>query len=242
MVYQKKGQYVTGFSVGILYLDACWYPVIPGNVANLETYDFPVQLKVVSGCHTANLLSGDSTLLDSIIDAAKELEAEGARAISAACGFFGNFQDKVAEAVDIPVYLSSVIQIPWIRTGLKSSKKIGILTAYEAGLTEKLFESCGVTNTGNLIIRDLSQEEEFSAILENRGSFDNEKVRQEVVEAAISMVTEHPDIGAILLECSDMPPYAADIQRSVKLPVYDFITMIKWLHFSTSQRPYYGFF
>ncbi|MBU8878406.1 aspartate/glutamate racemase family protein [Bacillus sp. FJAT-29790] len=241
IVIQKRGQYITGFSVGILYLDECWYPVIPGNVANLGTYDFPVRLKVVPDCNTSKLLSGDTSLLESIIIAAKELEAEGARAICAACGFFGNFQDKVAEAVDIPVYLSSLVQVPWIKTGLKYSQKIGILTAYADGLTESLFESCGIANKKNIIISDLSGEDEFSAIIENRGSFDNEKVRQEVVDAAVSMVAENPDIGAILLECSDMPPYAADVQRAVKLPVYDFITMINWVHFATSQKPYYGF-
>ncbi|AZU62870.1 aspartate/glutamate racemase family protein [Neobacillus mesonae] len=242
IIIQKKGQYVTGYSVGILYLDACWYPVIPGNVANLETYDFPVRLKVVPDCHTSNLLSGDLALLESIIKAAKELEDEGARAICAACGFFGNFQDKVATAVAIPVYLSSMIQVPWIKTGLKPGQKIGILTAYAAGLTESLFSSCGITDTSNLIISDLSQEPEFSAILENRGSFDNEKVRQEVVKAAITLVEDNSDIGAILLECSDMPPYAADVQKAVRLPVYDFITMIRWVHHATSQRPYYGVF
>mgnify|MGYP001209099636 CR=1 FL=1 len=242
IVTQKKGQYVTGYSVGILYLDECWYPVIPGNVANLQTYDFPVRLKVVPNCHTSNLLSGDTALEDGIIRAAKELEAEGAKAICAACGFFGNFQDKVAAEVDIPVYLSSMIQIPWIKTGLKPNRKIGVLTAYADGLTERLFKSCGVDDSSGLVVADLSHAPEFSAILENRGTFDNEKVRQEVVEAAVRLVKENPDVGAILLECSDMPPYAADVQRAVQLPVYDFITMIKWVHFANSQKPYYGFF
>lgn len=242
MVTQKKGQYVTGYSVGILYLDACWYPVIPGNVANLETYNFPVRFKVVPDCHTAQLLDGEPTLLNNIIQAAKELEEEGARAICAACGFFGNFQDKVAAAIDIPVYLSSMVQVPWIRTGLKPGKRIGILTAYADGITESFYRSCGITDSSNLVIADLSREPEFSAILENRGTFDNEIVRQEVVDAAVRLAEENPDLGAILLECSDMPPYAADVQRAVKLPVYDFITMINWVHHATSQKPYYGLF
>ncbi|EKN64275.1 hypothetical protein BABA_23540 [Neobacillus bataviensis LMG 21833] len=242
MVIQKKGQYVTGYSVGILYLDACWYPVIPGNVANLETYNFPVRLKVVPDCRTEQLLDGDPSLLKTIIQAAKELEAEGARAICGACGFFGNFQDKVAEAVDIPVYLSSMVQVPWIHTGLKPGKKIGVLTAYADGLSDGLYKSCGITDPSQMAIADLSREPEFSAIIENRGTFDNEMVRQEVVEAAVRLKRENPDLGAILLECSDMPPYAVDVQRAVKLPVYDFITMINWVHHATSQKPYYGLF
>jgi len=55
------------------------------------------------------------------------------------------------------------------------------------------------------------------------------------------VVKPNPDIGAILLECSDMPPYSADVQRAVNLPVFDFITMINWVHHSVAQRPYYGY-
>lgn len=241
MVTQHKGQYVSGYSVGILYLDNCWYPVLPGNVANLSTYNFPVRLKKVPDCTTSRLLNGDETLVESVIKAAKELEEEGARAISSACGFFGNFQAEVAEAVDIPVYLSSVIQVPWIKTGLKRNQKIGVLTAFADGMSDRLFQQCGVNDRNSLVIKDLSNFTEFSCILENRGTFDNEKVREEVVSAAIDMVNENPDIAAILLECSDLPPYAADIQRHVKLPVYDFISLINWVHHATSQRPYHGF-
>ncbi|MGO4890534.1 aspartate/glutamate racemase family protein [Anaerobacillus sp. MEB173] len=241
IITMKKGQYIAGYSVGILFLDDCWYPVLPGNVANLGTYDFPVRLKVVPNCTQERIHVGDPTLLDDIIKAAKEFEAEGARAIAAACGFFGNFQDKVAAAVDIPVYLSSVVQVPWIKTGLKPTQKIGMLTADAQGITPELFKSCGIDDPSICVVRDLGRLPEFSAIIESRGSFDNEKVRKEVVDAAVKMVNENPDIGAILLECSDLPPYAADIQRAVKLPVYDFITMIKWVHFATSQKPYHGF-
>ena len=241
LITQKKGQYVTGYSVGILYLDENSYPVIPGNVANCYTYNFPVQYKLVPGCTGQALLSGDRTLLDGIIQTAKQFQSEGAKAISAACGFFGQFQSEVAEALDIPVYLSSLVQIPWIEIGLKSKQKIGVLTAYEAGLTSNLFQSCGVNNTDRLVIGDLSREEEFSAILEGRGSFDNDKIRMEVVQKAIELVELEPDIAAILLECSDLPPYAYDIQKAVQLPVYDYISLIRWVHFANSQRPYVGF-
>ena len=77
--------------------------------------------------------------------------------------------------------------------------------------------------------------------MEDRGSFDNTEVGKEVVKAATELVQQNEDIGAILLECSDTPPYACQVQKAVRLPVYDFITMIKWLHNATSQKPYHGF-
>lgn len=238
---QKKGRYITGFSVGILYLDENAYPVIPGNVANYSTFPFPVHYKLVPGCTPQRLLNNDPTLEKGIIEGAKQLQSEGAKVISSACGFFGNFHKQIANALEIPVYLSSLVQIPMIQVGLKPGQKIGILTAYEKGLTDSLLKTCGVTDRTNLIIGDLSQGEEFSSISNGTGTFNNEKLRDEVVKKAIELKEKHPEIGAILLECSDLPPYAFDIQQAVQLPVYDFITLINWAHYANSQSPYYGF-
>ena len=190
---------------------------------------------------TPRLHSGDPTVLAEIISAARELEKEGCRAISSACGFFGHFHKQVADALDIPVCLSSLVQVSWIRTALKQNQKIGVLTANASAMTNDLLKSCYVDDPNVLVVRDLRNEPHFSAIMEDRGSFDNTEVRKEVVKAATELVEANEDIGAILLECSDTPPYASDVQRAVGLPVFDFITMIKWLHHATSQKPYYGF-
>jgi aspartate/glutamate racemase len=240
-VTMKKGQYISGYSVGILFLDGCWYPTIPGNVANLSTYDFPVVMKVVPNCTQERIHVGDPTLAEDVIAAARQMEAEGAKVICGACGFFGNFQDQVADAVDIPVYLSSVVQLPWIKTGLKSGQDVGMLTADSFGITKSLFKSCGIENPNYVKVKDLGRLPEFSAIIESRGSFDNDLVREEVTQAAVELLDENPNIGAILLECSDLPPYAADIQQATGLPVFDFITMIRWAHMATTQKAYNGF-
>jgi len=240
-IHMPKGQNIAGYSVGILYLDNVWYPMVPGNVVNAYTYDFPVRLKAVTNLDTPRLHSGDPTVLAEIISAARELEKEGCRAISSACGFFGHFHKQVADALDIPVCLSSLVQVSWIRTALKQNQKIGVLTANASAMTNDLLKSCYVDDPNVLVVRDLRNEPHFSAIMEDRGSFDNTEVRKEVVKAATELVEANQDIGAILLECSDTPPYATDVQRAVGLPVFDFITMIKWLHNSTSQKPYYGF-
>lgn len=238
---QKKGCYVTGFSVGILYLDENSYPVIPGNVANYSTYPFPVHYKLVPDCTAQRLLNNDRSLEKGIIEAVKQLQSEGAKVISSACGFFGNFQEQAANAVNIPVFLSSLVQLPIIEIGLKPGQKIGILTAYENGLTESLLKSCGVKDSSNLIMGDLSKGKEFSLISNGTGTLHNEKLCDEIVKMAIEITTKYPEIGAILLECSDLPPYAFAIQQAVQLPVYDFITLIRWAHYGNSQYPYYGF-
>ena len=123
---------------------------------------------------------------------------------------------------------------------LRSNQKIGVLTANAVAINDGLLKSCGIEHPDRLVIADLRNGPHFSAIMEDRGEFDNNEVRKEVLAAASELTKANDDIGAILLECSDMPPYASAIQREVGLPVFDFITMIKWLHSSVSQTPYSG--
>lgn len=240
VIRMKRGQNIAGYAVGILHIDDVFYPLLPGNVVNACTYDFPVRMKAVPNLDVPGLLSGDPRFGRPIIEAALELQKEGMRAVSGACGFFGFFQKEVAAALDIPVALSSMVQAPWIRATLKPGQKIGVLTADQASLTDRLLENCNIEDRDLLVIRDLRHAPQFSAILEGRGSFDNGEVKNEVVGKAVELVAENDNIGAILLECSDMPPYAAYVQRAVGLPVFDFITLIRWLHYAAAQKPYSG--
>jgi len=239
-IYMKKGQNYAGYSVGILHIDDVWYPLVPGNVVNACTYDFPVKMKAVKDLDVPGLLSGDPSFGGAIVQAARELQEEGIRAVSGACGFFGFFQKQVAAALDIPVALSSLMQATWIKATLKPGQRIGVLTADLKSIKKELLENCDIHDPNLLVIKDLRHAPHFSAILEGRGHFDNGVVRQEVTRAACELVEGNEGIGAILLECSDMPPYASDVQRAVGLPVFDFITLIRWLHHATTHKPYTG--
>lgn len=234
-------QQVGGYSIGIVYIENINYPLMPGNVVNACTYDFPVRMKAVPNLTNDRLFNADPTIADDIITTAKQMiENEGVRGICSACGFFGNFHRKVAEAIDAPVALSSLVQLPWIKSIIKPSQKVGILTANGSAMTPELFKNCCVDDFSNIVVKDMLDSENFSAVVDNRGHFNNEKAREEVVQAAIELIERDDDMGAILLECSDMPPYAASIQEATQLPVFDFITLIKWMYNATTQRPYSG--
>jgi hypothetical protein len=234
-------QQVSGYSVGIIYIEDVWYPMLPGNAVNAWTYDFPVRMKAIPNLDIDRLFRADPAIADDIIAVGRHMiEKEGIRALCSACGFFGNFHRQVAAALDIPVALSSLVQVPWVRSLLKPGQKIGVLTADASSLNRSLLRSCFIEDPELLVIRDLRHAPEFSAILEYRGQFDNGKVQDEVVGAALDLLREDCDIGAIVLECSDMPPYAAAVQEATQLPVFDFITLIKWLHSATTQKPYRG--
>ncbi len=243
IIQMKKGQNIAGFPIGIIYIEDVFYPMLPGNIVNGYTFDFPVRLKAVESLNCPDLFDAASGVREKVLDACLKLQKEGVRAISGACGFFGNYQADMAEELDIPVALSSLVQLPWIATLLKKDQKIGVLTAQKDSFTDALLDSCGVSDTlkERLIVKDLGHEQEFSAITEGRGSFDNAIVKKEVVGKALEIMEEAPETGAILLECSDMPPYAYAVQAATGLPVFDFTTLIRWLHNAVTQTPYGGF-
>jgi Asp/Glu/hydantoin racemase len=198
--------------------------------------------KAVPNLDNQRLFRADPAIADDLLNTVKHLvEKEGCRAICSACGFFGNFHKQIAEAVNVPVALSSLVQAPWIKSTLKKDQKIGVLTANVDSVTASLLANCGIENPDYMVFKGTLHTKEFSCVVTMKGSFDNAIAKQEIVQCAKELVAEHPDIAAILLECSDMPPYASYIQRAVGLPVFDFITLIKWLHNATMQRPYQGF-
>jgi Asp/Glu/hydantoin racemase len=238
-----RGQNVAGYPIGIIYIDDVWYPMLPGNVVNGYTFPFPVRLRAVEGLDVATLFGAGDAVLEPILDAVGKLEREGVRAISSACGFFGNFHRRVAERANVPVALSSMVQLPWISATLRPSQKIGVLTADDSSLGDKLYRECGVPPEleARLCVRGMQDSAEFSCVVYGRGDFDPAVAESELVEAARELVAANPGIGAILLECSDMPPHAHAVQRAVGLPVFDFTTLIRWLHSAVCQKPYGGF-
>ena len=93
----------------------------------------------------------------------------------------------------------------------------------------------------SLVIYGAQDLPEFRNILDGTGHLNSHQLEQELVGLAKQMVEENPDIGAILLECSDMPPYAWAVQNATRLPVFDFITMINWIQGAVVRRPFTGF-
>ena len=237
---KNKKQSWYGESIGILILDAT-YPCIPGNVGNASTFPFPVRYKVVKEASIERLIKKrDKTLVQPFIDAALELQEEGVKAITGACGFMALFQREVSDAVDVPVFLSSLLQIPFIYQIKK--QKIGIITADSKSLTPEHFISVGVNKEIPLLIGGMEDQKEFrEAILEEKGTLDSDLIEREVVGVAKKLITENPDIGALVLECSDLPPYAHAIQKEVNLPIFDFTTMIQYVHTALVRKEFQGF-
>ena|ERR1700694_4385851 len=236
-----RHQAVAGVAIGIIVIDI-WYPLLPGNVANASTYQFPVIHHILRDATIKQVLSGDPSLRNLIVDAGKVLiEKYGVRAIVGACGSFANYQQEVAEALDVPVFMSVMLQVPLILSSLRKDQKLGILAASELALTPNVFNQCAIHDPDRLVIIGARTLPEFQNIMQCRGEFNNYRLQREVVSLIHSAVNSNPDIGAVLIQCSDLPPYAQAIQSATGLPVFDMNGLIEWVYHAVVRRPYEGF-
>ncbi len=214
------------------------FPRIPGDMGNALTWPFPVLYKVVPDASPDRVVrKGAEGLLENFIDAACELVADGADGITTNCGFLSLYQDELAEAVGVPVASSSLMQVAMVNATLPKDRVAGVLTISGSTLTDAHLQKAGVpidTPIGSTEgLREFTR-----AILDNEPELDVDAARQDNVDAAVAMVADHPNIGALVLECTNMIPYAADIRAATKLPIYTMESFVSWFHSSLAPRRY----
>lgn len=217
-------------ALGIIMLDTV-FPRIYGDIGNAETFSFPVIYNVVKGASPKRVIcDADPHLLQPFIHAAQELVEQGARAISTSCGFLALFHRELVNALEVPVYTSSLLQVHVAQAVIRTDQKVGIITARKQSLTHKHLAGVGIQHYP-LVIIGMEEAEEFSSVfIEGKFELDVEKCRGEMLEAALELKTSHPDVGAIVLECTNMPPYADAIRKVTGLPVFDIVTLLNYAY------------
>ena len=214
---------------GLLQLET-----MPGNSTNPASYPFPVRLVEVKGANAETVILRPSRLiLERMIALVKQLEQEGVRAVTTSCGFNAIFQKELAEAVDIPVFTSSLLQVPFAQAIVGKHRSVGIITANRASLKDEHLRACGITPEINYYLQGLEHCTQWRKIYEQpEEPFDMEAVSQEIMGAVEEAVAAHPDTGIILLECTDLPPYAQAIRDRFALPVLDINSLIGYVALS----------
>ena len=234
------GKNIYGHPIGILMLET-QFPRIPGDIGNATTWDFPVLYKIVQKA-TPDLVvrKGAPGLLEPYIRAAEELEKEGVRAITTTCGFLALFQKEMASAINIPVFTSSLMQVPLAYTMIKPSQKVGIITVHSKSLTQKHLSCVGADQIPHVIYGTEGEEEFSRVILDDEVELDVDKSREELIRVAKRMLLEHPEVGAVVLECANMPPYAAAIQKEINLPIFDIYTLVVMVYHAVIRKDFAG--
>ncbi len=235
----QGGKSVYGASVGILMLEA-QFPRIPGDMGHALSWDFPVQYRVVTGASPDHVVRREAEgLLPVFIDAARDLVASGVDGITTNCGFLSLFQAELAAAVQVPVATSALMQVNMVNALLPPGKRCGILTISGSTLSERHLKAANVPL--DTPIGSTEGMREFTrAILGNERELDVSAAQQDNVDAATALMRDHPDIGALVLECTNMGPYAAAIQSAVGVPVFSMLSFVSWFQSGLVPRRFEG--
>ncbi len=220
--------------LGILMLDTR-FPRIPGDVGNPLSYPFPIRKKTVPGATVAKVLSGDTAdLLDQFVAAARELEQQGVVAITSSCGFLSPLQKTIADSVRVPVFLSSLLQVPLAHA--LTQGRIGILTANMANVTQVVLTSAGIMPPIRIAIAGLENSEAFrSAILSDGTHLDRDQIENDVLTLASELLARHPDLSAFVFECHNLPPYTQAVQAATHKPVFEIVSFARWIYRSIAS-------
>jgi hypothetical protein len=204
--------------LGVLMLDTR-FPRLVGDIGNPASFDVPVVTRVIRGARPEHAVQGAAAqraagLAEPFLAALHELEGEGAAAITTSCGFLVLMQARLQAAASVPVVTSSLLLLPSL---LKQRAHVGVLTISAQNLDEEFLAAAGVPahRMGDVAIEGVDPRGEFArAILGNQATLDVERAVRDVVEAALRLKAREPALTDLVLECTNMPPYAAAIERA----------------------------
>jgi len=227
--------------IGILCWEAGQSPrgleqleALKGNSTNPETYDFPVRFCKVKGANIETILENPCRkVMERMIEEAQKMVKEGVKAITTSCGFNAIFQQELADALDVPVFTSSLLQVPMVCRILGKNKYVGVITAKKAALRKEHLKAVGITPDMPVEIFGMEECPEWNKIfIAPKEDVDLNVIKEEVVSTAAKAAKGLPQIGAFVLECTDLPPFAQAIREVTGKPVFDFVTLVNYINSS----------
>jgi hypothetical protein len=221
--------------VGLLRLDTA-FPRPVGDIGNRNTFDFPVRSRIVRGATAARVVRGvASALLGPFVEAGRALVAEGAVAIGTSCGFLAPFQRELAAALPVPFAASALLQLAWLAPLLPAGRRAGVITLDADALGMHHLAAAGAAPDTPVV--GLPRDGALArAVFGDAPRLDRARIREEVVDAGLRLKEAVPSLGAIVLECTNLPPYRDALMRAVCVPVHDCNTLLRWL-WAGAARP-----
>ena len=239
LIRARKNHCCYGMGLGIIILDDV-YPGFPGDVRNASTYPYPIQYEIVEGVDIESLVFKEdkSPCLEPIKTAAKKLERMGCRAITAECGYFSYFQKEIAASVDVPVFMSSLLQVPLAQQVIGPEKVVGIYVATKRDVRDEHLASVGIQLDSNYVIEGACLW--FTGKRPERPEAYYDKAAKEFVSHGVNFFKQNPNMGAMVLECTGFPPFARQLQREIDIPVFSYSTLHDYAYSVAVHRDFYG--
>jgi hypothetical protein len=213
-------------SLGILMLDTR-FPRIEGDIGNPASFDFPVILRTMEGIGPDDAVAAHPDkprVMAALADNARKLAAAGAAGISTSCGFLALYQDDLAKVSPVPVATSALLLIAQLK-----GRKVGVLTASAKNLTSAHLTAVGAP--GDTPVEGMPEDGSFArTFIKNGTTLDRDAVEGEAIAAGRALLAKHPAVDTIVLECTNLPPYKAALQRALGVPVHDVLDLLKDFH------------
>ncbi|ORY24760.1 hypothetical protein BCR39DRAFT_545807 [Naematelia encephala] len=224
--------------LGVLQLKTT-FPRPPGDVGNPESWgDIPVVIRIVEEAVGSIVVGGGwgIELVDAFVREGKRMmEEENCVAFVTSCGFLATMHPFLVERLPM-MGTSSLIQVGWLQNqffpGPDSYRSVGVITFKRSALTVKHLTSVGGhpdTPVYGLPESDDPKEAIFKGVLAETIPYDHEGMEKEVTDAAKALIRDFPTIKAIVLECTNMPPFSYAVQKATGRNVWDVLTLGKWL-------------
>ena len=240
---------VYGLGLGMIILDEA-FPGFPGDARNASAYPFPIQYEVVKGLKITDLYAEDkSYCLGPIMEAAKNLERIGCRAVTTECGYFSYFQTAVARELSIPVFMSSLMQVPMAQLAVGPDREVGIVF-HGNEVTDKHLTEMGIIPGSNYKVygsRDYPGScEEFEHVWTEACKTDPptmiyKKARAEFIAGIKNnFLAPNPKVAALVMCCSGLPTFCRALQREINMPIFSWGTMMEYIYSVVVHRDYYG--
>ncbi len=249
LAQSRKNRHCYGMGLGVLLLDET-YPGFPGDVRNASGFPYPLQYEIVEGVDIQALVynKDKSPCLPPIQKAARKLEAMGCRAIIAECGYFSYFQRQIAACVNLPVFMSSLLQAPWARQLIGPDQVVGLLMSCKDVMAPEHLESVGIQQDQGYVIGGVMDKGKCPELhnLWTQGvrpsvpRADFATAEKQFVDQAVEFFNTHPNMGAMVLECTGFPPFARALQRRIDIPLFSWGTLMDFAYSIAVHRDYYG--
>jgi hypothetical protein len=209
--------------LGILMLDTR-FPRIEGDIGNPASFDFPVIFRTMQGIGSADAVAAHPDrprVLAALKANAEALAAEGAVGLSTSCGFLALYQKDLERVSPVPVATSALLLIRTL-----AGKKVGVITASAENLTPAHFAA--VDAPPDTPVAGLPADSSFAAtFLRNGLTLDRDAVEAEAIAAGRALLRDHPGIDAIVLECTNLPPYRKALADALGVPVFDVLDLLR---------------
>ncbi len=236
VVIGRGGHTIYGYELGVLMLDTT-FPRLVGDVSNAATWPFPVRYRIVTGATSRRVVQQpDTALADLFVEAAQDLEAEGVPMITTSCGFLALYQERISSAVSVPFLSSSLLQVPDAARLVGPNRKVGILTMSRQDLTETHYEGVGWSTADiPVVVSSFGPGAAFwETYLVGRNQVDPAELEAELLGLTRDMLNDHPEVAALVLECTNFSPFAPALRQAFRIPVFDLGTLVFQTHLAIS--------